>query len=85
MEVFKMTREQFTAKFQELLDSPDFMGFINKKAKDILSSGAIDLEDYENDYRLPKIVLCAVLHDMVWQYEPFNDKDKRTVKNLEHF
>jgi hypothetical protein len=80
-----MTREQFTAKYQALLDDADFMDFFNKKAKDILSSGAIDLEHYENDFQLPKAVLCAVLKEASWQYMPFSPEGKKLVKNLEHF
>jgi chlorite dismutase len=80
-----MTREQFTAKFQALLDDSDFMGFFHKRAKDLLNSGAIDLEKYENDFRLPKIILSVVLKEASYQYEPLNHMDKKTARNLEHF
>jgi hypothetical protein len=80
-----MTREQFAAKYQELLDDKSFMEFFNSKAKSILLSGAIDLEHYENDYQLPKAVLCAVLKEASWQYMPFSPEGKKLVKNLEHF
>ena len=79
-----MTREQFLAHYQEMAGN-GLLEFLNKKASDILNSGAIDIEDYQDDYRLPKLVLCAALKDARWQYEPFNDVDKKTVKNLERF
>lgn len=80
-----MTKEQFTARYQELLNNCDFMEFFNKYAKDILSSGAIDLDRYEDNYRLPKMVLCVALKAASWQYTPLNESDKKTVRNLEHF
>jgi len=79
-----MEIERFWNHFNDMVDG-DLRDFLKKKAQDILNSGAIDIEDYDNDYRLPKLVLCATLKDARWQYEPFNEPDKKTIKNLEHF
>jgi hypothetical protein len=80
-----VTKEQFAARYQQLLDDPDFMDFFNRYARKILLSGAIDLEAYENDYRLPKIVLCSALKEASFQYTPLSKDDKKTLKNLEYF
>jgi hypothetical protein len=80
-----MTKQQFQAKFQDLIDSDDFTTFINKRAKELLNSGAVDLDTFDDDYQLPKIVLCAVLKDLTWQYMPLTQESKKLVKNLERF
>lgn len=48
----------------------------------ILKSGAIDLEQYENNFRLPKIVMTAIMLEMAYQYEPLGKKDNKEVKNI---
>lgn len=51
----------------------------------LIDSGAIDLEDYDNDYRLPKIILHTVYQDMQHWRCPMRAEDLKTVKNLENF
>lgn len=81
-----MTIEQFDERIDDLLD-PDFIACIKKKCHRLAQCGAVDLEQYEYDYRLPKTVLAAVLLDMVEQYAPFkwDTKARRVYKNLQRF
>jgi hypothetical protein len=80
-----MTQEQFNARFQKLLDDEDFNKSIKDRAARLVSSGAVDLDDYGDGFRLPKIILYAVLKEISNQYLPLTPQEKKTVKNLEYF
>ena len=44
--------------------------------------GGVDINHYDNDYQLPKIILSIVCANLAWQYAPFTKKDKKIAKNL---
>lgn len=77
------TRKQVMDKINEML--PDVTASIIKSSERFIKSGAINLEAYEDNYVLPKILLAACLHDIAYQYEPFNKADAKLVKNLRNF
>jgi hypothetical protein len=78
-----MTRKEFDAKLNELISQiPDL---IKGQAQHYIVNGAIDLDDYENDFILPKAVLCAALAEVKFQFHPLSDEGRKLVKNLEHF
>ena len=70
-----MTKEQFLAKVKEMLDD-GFIDFIMQRADKALKSGAINLEDYEDDCVLPKIFMSAMGEEIKWQYKPFDPKHR---------
>jgi hypothetical protein len=76
-----MTREQFLTKFDELVKENNYR--FRVKATAILSSNAVDLESYEDDYRLPKIVLCAVLKSLSNDWSPLLPESKETLESIE--
>ena len=57
--------------------------YIVEKVKSILHSGQIELSDYDNDFRLPKIILSAVYSELSYQREPIYKNDIKTAKKLE--
>jgi len=63
---------------------PDMNEWIENKAKYFLNSGGIDLESWENNYALPKAILCACLKDVIYQYSPVSPEGKDLIKNLEN-
>jgi len=78
------------------MDKKDFIEKVEEMSKDITTSiatislrlfhsGGIDPTEYDNDYRLPKIILSQVLHYLAFQYSPVAPRDKRSAKNLEYF
>lgn len=72
------------SKFKELLF--DAMLTVAERMESILvQSGAINLDDYTNNYRLPKILLHDALKYTAELYEPIYKEDKQTAKNLENF
>ena len=77
------TKEQFLAKVQEML--PELNKMIMEKAAKAYQSGAIDPQDYEDNYLLPKIFMAAMGKEMTWQYMPHDKKSKSSVENLSHF
>ena len=83
-----MNRQDAISKTNEMIDCQDgVIDYLKAEVERLLSVGAVDLDDYENDYQLPKIVLMVALKNCAGQYEPLfkNAKIAREVKNLLHF
>jgi len=51
----------------------------------LLNSGGIDTEKFENNFRLPKILLHVALIHQVWQYKPLTKEDEKDARNLSNF
>ena len=78
-----MTKEEFLQKVDKLI--PDLNEFIREKAEQITKSGAIEFSDYENDYFLAKVFLCAVSDELETQYRPLTKEGIRIKNYLLHF
>ena len=79
-----MTREQFLEKVKEMLGE-DFEKFVMGRAEKALNSGAFDLDDYGNDFILPKIFMSAMGEEIKFQYAPHGKKEIQARNNLTHF
>ena len=79
------TKEQCLEKVAEM--AAHVSKHIRKKAVQLLNSGAIEPGEYEDNYRLPKIILVACLEHEAYQWGPLdgNKADKRAIVNLRHF
>ena len=75
-----MTEQQFLEKVQILVDN--LPAYIMTEARKILKSGAVNLEKYENNYRLPKNFVSAMGAEIEFQHAPISAADKREVRNL---
>lgn len=62
------TKNQFLEKLEEVLEKT--RANIRAKAEHLFNSGAVDPESYEDNYVLPKIILCACLLEQAEQWEP---------------
>jgi len=78
-----MTKKQFKINFSELIK--DLGPYLQKKAKGLIDSGAVDLKNYRDDHRLPRIILQTVLKDAAGNFRPPHPLDKKEVENLSHF
>jgi len=78
-----ITKYETLIRIKEML--PDIMTGVLKQAEHLLDSGAIDIDDYNKDYVLPKIILTACLYDLAYSYKPYNKDDIKTVNNLRKF
>jgi hypothetical protein len=77
------TREQIITKIDALLK--DARAEVQKEVQMLLDSGAVDLDDAEDNYRLPKLLYIAALQRLAASYEPRNAEDKKVLKNLSAF
>jgi len=73
-------RSQAINKCKEML--VDVQQKLVEEIKYMLDSGYLNLEEYDNDYRLPKILLCAALCNVARGYSPIDKKDSRQAKAL---
>lgn len=78
-----MTKEQIRQKIDELLTTNTVE--IRKRIEKVLASSCLSLECWEDDYRLPKILMSAVCEEMAFQWYPLNDQDKEELQNIRHF
>lgn len=78
-----MTRKQAEKKISELIRNEKELFW--KKVQKGLDSGALNLDSYDDNYLLPKIVMCAVHGEMEWQYTPLTKEGKKEAKNLKLF
>jgi len=78
-----MTKKQFLTKVDELSDRT--AEDIRVRARKALKQGCVELDDWENDYRLPKIMLTAICNEMAWQWRPHTPEDKAEVENIKCF
>ena len=79
-----MTAEEFNNNLNELI-SDDQLGLITeikKRAKKMLNSGCVDLNNYANDYSLPKAFLSACLKSLSNAYRPFTPALKEDSDNI---
>lgn len=79
-----ITKEQLNQKTHELLE--EAVKTVKKKVEQAINSGALlPLDDYDNDYQLPKIIAYVILKDAAWQMKPLLKENRETAKNLEKF
>ena len=78
-----MTNDQVIKKVEELL--PQINELILEKTKKALNSGALDVESYENNFVLPKIILSAIGEEIKWQFKPLNQAALKARDNLVSF
>lgn len=74
-----MTREDAKNKTLEL--AKDMFARVEGKIDKALNSGCVDLDEYQDNYALPKIILSAIMMDLcdktkpplkIWQIEANN-------------
>jgi hypothetical protein len=83
----EMNRQDALWKIDEMVNSQDgVIEYIKKECERLLSCGAVDYDDYENNYVLPKLILTVALENCARQYlPPYNTQHKREVANLRKF
>ena len=76
-----MTKKQIQKKTRQLIrESAQSM---RKNIDRILLSGAVDITAYEDNYILPKMIICALLKEEQHQYKPL-DNNKQMDKDIEN-
>ena len=74
-----MTKTQFTKKTRGLIKNLDII----KECERLFDSGGIDTKSYEDNYKLPKIILSVALENNVASLIFPGWKPER--ENLKHF
>lgn len=77
------TKENIRKKVIELLD--DNRKTIEAKLDNLLDSGHIDYENTEDNYRLPKMIVCALAKETERQFAPpgMTRADERAIDMLQ--
>jgi hypothetical protein len=75
-----MTKQETKQKYLHLVKEVN--GALKLHFEDMWRSGGFEPTVYENDFRLPKIMIMSGLEEELWQYRPLNGEDKKTSKNL---
>lgn len=78
-----MTEKQFKDKTDELLKEVE--PYLKKEVLRLFKSGAIDSNDYEDNFLLPKIILGVALANLREEYMFSSKIQNKIVKNLRCF
>ncbi len=77
-----MTKEELIDKCQQLFDQ--VTKSMPKDLEKLLASGGVNYEDADNDFILPKKILCAILMEEQFQYKPLSS-DRKSKKEIESY
>lgn len=75
-----MTKKQLQKKTRELIR--ESAANMRKNIEKAINSGAIDLDAYDDNYELPRIVLGALLRYESFQYKMHTEEGRKQVNNL---
>ena len=80
------TKEKVRAKVVDMIEN-DLPKSLIEKLDVLLDSGAINFEEEEDNYRLPKLIMVALANYMSWSYSPLypTRADKKQIKNFNYF
>lgn len=78
-----MTKTQFRSKVKQL--KKEVNRLIDNRTEKILRSGCVDLNDYENNFVLPKIFMSAMGDEIKWQLKPLDKNHIKVRNNMVHF
>ena len=80
------TKEKVRAKVVDMITN-DLPKSLIEKLDKLLDSGAINFEQEEDNYRLPKLIMVALSEYMNWSYSPPypTRADKKQIKNFTYF
>jgi hypothetical protein len=81
-----MTKEQFIAKYNEMVDK-EVTKYLAHKAESLAASGAIDWESYDDNYLLPKLALSVALKSLADEFVPldFTKKLRDDARNFAQY
>ena len=79
------TREEVLDHIDKLLE--DHATSVHQEIKKFLASGAVDLEEWDNNYALPKTLYIQALLNIArdWSMHRLSRREQRTLKNLRRF
>jgi len=75
-----MTEEQLDIKMEEIFH--ENMKMMRRSYEKLKKAQAINLNDYEDNFVLPKIIMCALCKEAVWQWKPLQKNYEKEVNNL---
>lgn len=76
------TKDNVEKRTKELLQ--DIMPHLEKSLDKLLNSGAIDFDNEDDNYRLPKEIMCALAKEIDWMYKDPNPK-RGYKKKIDNF
>ena len=75
-----MKKTDLIIKVFEMFD--DDREFVERKLYSIIKSRSIDLESFDNDYRLPKMVINAIYKELSNQRKLLTKEDSEYSNNI---
>lgn len=78
-----ITKSQCRQKTLSMLRNA--MKDMTEKIEKALSCGALNLDNYDDNYELPRIIASAVLKDAAYNYGPLTSDNRKEASNLYHF
>lgn len=79
-----MDRASFNYRLSQLIQET-LVPAIRERCESLFLSGAIDVEQFKDDFALPKIIAHVALPDVANSISPLNDEYAKLAKNLRNF
>lgn len=79
------SKKKVMKKISELIRTMNKEKYLQERCQRILDSGAIEVTAFEDDFALPKTILCAALSEVTYGYMPFDSKLQKIARNLGRF
>ena len=74
-----MTEDEFLIKVASMM--PDLTSLVMDRAHELVNSGAINFEEWDNNWHLPKIFMQAMGREITAQYKT-SDRDQTIAANI---
>lgn len=78
-----MTKNQVMEKIEEMIANDVIE--LKSWCDNLLNNGGINIKRYNDNYRLPKIILHAAIQKLESERRPLCSDDRKESKNLSYF
>lgn len=78
-----MTKKQAIKKTRSVIHSMSQK--MSEKVEKVLNSGAINLENWKDDFLLPKLITSALLEDAIDQLRPIEESYQEEIEKIYKF
>ena len=79
-----ITEEKVIARVMKMYDE-SARNHLHERLNRVLHSGAINLESYEDNHLLPKILIHVLFEELSFQFKPLTTDSREEAKNLRYF
>jgi len=74
--------EQMKKRIRRIVTNDYKNKCLEEECMRLIDSGAVNVAEAVNNYRLPKNLLVVALENLAYKYRSLNNSDKKEIRNL---